>query len=74
MEKDINLTYPQLIEPPPEDMQSPQVLAYLLEGKFESYFAGKPVPEPPAQQAGEEESAAEGTIAGDAVEELDQER
>ncbi len=68
MEKDINLTYPQLIEPPPEDMQSPQVLAYLLEGKFESFFAGKPVPEPPAQQAGEKESAAEGTIAGDAVE------
>ena len=76
MEGNIDLAYPQFIEPPPDDMQSPSVLAYLLEGEFESYFAGKGAPEPPEPEAEEdgeglgrvEVAPQEGTIASDAVE------
>ena len=67
IEEDINLTYPQLIEPPPDDMQGPQVLAYLVDGEFESYFAGKEVPQPPEPESEDEEAPEEDVIAADAV-------
>jgi ABC-type uncharacterized transport system involved in gliding motility auxiliary subunit len=53
----INLN-PMLIQPPTskEGMKS-LPLAYVLEGKFESYFAGKPIPEkPPVQEKTEKEA------------------
>jgi len=40
----INLN-PMFIHPPPVDEQQSLPLAYILEGKFPSYFAGKPIPE-----------------------------
>ncbi len=72
MEEDINLAYPQLLEPPEDDMQSSQVLAYLLEGEFESYFSSKAVPQPPEPEEGEveqpDDAASKEVIARDAVE------
>ncbi len=73
MEKDINLAYPQLIQPPPDDMQEPSVLAYLVEGEFDSYFMGRKIPDPPAPEpeaegTGGERAASGGTISSDAVE------
>jgi ABC-type uncharacterized transport system involved in gliding motility auxiliary subunit len=53
MSKRINLN-PMFISPPPsnEDLKS-YPLAYLLEGEFPSYFAGKPMPE---KKSGAEDS------------------
>jgi ABC-type uncharacterized transport system involved in gliding motility auxiliary subunit len=52
----INLT-PQTIQPPVDDSQKQsQPLAYLLEGEFPSYFAGKPIPVKPVKED-EEKSA-----------------
>jgi len=56
----INLN-PMLIQPPTskEAMKSLS-LAYVLEGKFESYFSGKPTPErPPAQEKTDEKEQGE---------------
>ncbi len=36
---------PMSIRPPSEDEMQSRPLAYLLEGSFKSYFAGKPIPE-----------------------------
>ncbi|MFY9398612.1 MAG: Gldg family protein [Desulfomonilia bacterium] len=48
---------PQFIRPPasPDELRS-FPLAYMLTGKFPSYFAGKPIPEMPRDDPGEEES------------------
>lgn len=54
MEESSNLLYPMLIQPPPDDMQTAMRLGYLLEGTFTSYFADKPIPEPPPVEADEE--------------------
>lgn len=45
---------PMFIQPPrpPEGMAS-RPLAYILEGEFPSYFAGRPVPEKPQKNTGE---------------------
>ena len=40
----INLN-PMFISPPPADEKKSLPLAYILEGQFPSYFAGKPIPE-----------------------------
>ena len=40
----INLT-PMMIHPPPSNEMKSLPLAYLIEGEFPSYFAGKPIPE-----------------------------
>ena len=40
----INLN-PMFIRPPSADEMQSRPLAYLLEGEFPSYFAGKPIPE-----------------------------
>lgn len=40
-------TNPTLIRPPTADEMKSIPLAYLLEGEFPSYFAGKPIPEKP---------------------------
>lgn len=46
--------------PPPEKEMGKSPLAVLLEGSFQSYFKGKPIPEPPAEEkeAGKSGSAA----------------
>jgi hypothetical protein len=36
--------------PPPRERQSQQIIAYLLEGPFSSYFAGGPLPSPPEEK------------------------
>jgi ABC-2 type transport system permease protein len=56
----INLN-PLLIQPPTsKDSMKSFPLAYVLEGRFESYFAGKPVPEkPPTQDKTEKNEQAE---------------
>lgn len=63
MSEDINLMYPQLIQPPPDDLQQPYALSYLLEGTFVSYFADKPIPEPEV----DESVAAEGGLSTEDV-------
>ena len=46
----INLN-PMMIQPPASpDEQKSYALAYVLEGEFPSYFAGKPIPEKPVQE------------------------
>jgi ABC-type uncharacterized transport system involved in gliding motility auxiliary subunit len=40
--------------PPPGDELTTYPLAYVLKGEFPSYFAGKPIPEKPADPAAEE--------------------
>lgn len=57
----VNLN-PLLIQPPKskEGMKS-LPLAYILEGKFESYFAGKPIPQkPPVQEKNERKEQGKG--------------
>ncbi|MBW2590033.1 MAG: Gldg family protein [Deltaproteobacteria bacterium] len=44
MSGQINLN-PMFISPPPTDEKKSFPLAYILEGQFPSYFAGKPIPE-----------------------------
>ena len=47
----INLN-PMLIRPPEStDEQKSHSLAYILEGEFPSYFAGKPIPEKPSEKS-----------------------
>ena len=68
MEDDINLMYPQLIQPPPPESQEAIPLAYVLEGTFTSFFAGMQAPEPEAPETEEgEEGPAEGTISTDTL-------
>ncbi len=43
MKKNINLN-PMFIKPPADDEKESFGLAYMLEGSFPSYFAGKPIP------------------------------
>ncbi|MCD6269130.1 MAG: Gldg family protein [Deltaproteobacteria bacterium] len=48
---------PELMHPPAEEKQlSSQVLAYLLEGSFSSYFKGQPQPDKPVEKKGETEA------------------
>nr|WP_320193837.1 Gldg family protein [uncultured Desulfobacter sp.] len=61
MENNINLN-PMFLSPPSSDKDlSTYDLAYLLEGKFTSYFKGKPVPE---KEAGETDTQDENTEEG----------
>jgi len=53
----INLN-PMMIQPPGSpDEQKSYSLAYILEGEFPSYFAGKPIPEKPLKEKDAEEDA-----------------
>ncbi|SPD73866.1 Predicted ABC-type transport system, membrane protein [uncultured Desulfobacterium sp.] len=45
----INLS-PMMIHPPPSNEMQSLPLAYLIEGEFPSYFAGKPIPEKPQEK------------------------
>ena len=67
MDEDVNLSYPQLIQPPPEDMRQESVLAYLVEGEFDSYFMGKKVPEPPTPEPEGEGPEAESEPAANTI-------
>lgn len=65
MADQINLN-PMFIQPPAADKQKSMALAYLLEGEFPSYFAGKPIPEKePEKKADEKDEAKEGDKEGD---------
>ncbi|MEE8440498.1 MAG: Gldg family protein, partial [Spirochaetia bacterium] len=44
---DLTLENPFSAAPPPESQLSQYTIAYLLEGRFESYFAGRALPAPP---------------------------
>jgi ABC-2 type transport system permease protein len=57
----INLN-PMMIQPPPsKDTMKSFALAYVLEGRFDSYFAGKPIPEKPqSKEKPEKKDQAEG--------------
>jgi len=46
---------PRLIHPPSADEMQSMALAYMLEGEFPSYFAGKPIPEKEMDEPDEEE-------------------
>ena len=53
MKAPLNLN-PMFMQPPKSgDAMSPKPLAYILEGEFPSYFAGKPIPEKPQKETGE---------------------
>ena len=61
MRDNINLN-PMFMAPPPADTErSSQPLAYLLEGRFTSYFDGKPIPEKPQAQEPAADTAGEDT-------------
>ncbi len=47
--KNISLNPMFLTPPPPDDEKQSFPLAYILEGEFPSYFAGKPIPEKKSQ-------------------------
>ena len=51
----INLN-PMMIRPPNPNEQHSLPLAYLVEGEFSSYFAGKPIPEKETQEDDEEKT------------------
>lgn len=53
MSGQINLN-PMFISPPPADEKKSLPLAYILEGQFPSYFAGKPIPEKKAPEKNNE--------------------
>ena len=50
MKERINFN-PMFMRPPPSGEMESMPLAYLLEGTFPSYFAGKPMPEKPSKDA-----------------------
>lgn len=53
MKEKINLN-PNFVKPPGPDMERNKFdLAYMVEGEFPSYFAGKPVPEKPEEETAE---------------------
>jgi ABC-type uncharacterized transport system involved in gliding motility auxiliary subunit len=52
----INLN-PMFISPPPADEKKSLPLAYILEGQFPSYFAGKPIPEKKAPEKNNENNS-----------------
>jgi ABC-type uncharacterized transport system involved in gliding motility auxiliary subunit len=47
------LNYLQMMQPPPSEEESRHVIAYLLEGRFTSYFADKALPTPPEEEGQE---------------------
>ncbi len=62
MEGRINLN-PMFMRPPgPDEKRESMALAYLVEGRFPSYFAGKPIPEKPADD--DKEAGSEGAGEG----------
>ncbi|MBT3276034.1 MAG: hypothetical protein HN368_22995, partial [Spirochaetales bacterium] len=65
MAEDINLMYPQLIQPPPPDMQETVSLAYVLDGTFTSYYAGRKAPEPEIAEQEEEPEATAGAVSSE---------
>lgn len=57
IEGDLNFNNPINASPPPESQRSQYGIAYLLEGQFESYFAGRPLPAPPSDDSDEDEES-----------------
>ncbi len=54
MKDRISLDPTMIGEPPPAEELTAYPLAYVLEGEFPSYFAGKPIPEKPAEPSGKD--------------------
>ncbi len=50
---------PTSARPPADSQLSQHAIAYLLEGEFESYFADKPLPTPPVDEAANADGVAE---------------
>jgi ABC-2 type transport system permease protein len=50
----INLSNPYFLTPPPDEDQRSIPMAYSLEGMFQSYFAGRAIPDPPAPATDDE--------------------
>jgi len=50
----INLNPMTMGPPPANQKRGPQALAYLVEGSFPSYFAGKPLPQKPEEKKADE--------------------
>ncbi len=64
MKPPINLNPMTMGGPPPRAKRKSLPLAYMLEGSFPSYFAGKPIPENPAKkETGTTKAAADKTAA-----------
>jgi ABC-2 type transport system permease protein len=70
MRDKINLN-PMFIRPPSSDKMDSQALAYVLEGEFPSYFAGKPIPEKPSEDKEGKTASAEDMIKDDQIDETD---
>jgi ABC-type uncharacterized transport system involved in gliding motility auxiliary subunit len=64
VEGDLNINNPLEEVPPPESRRSQYAIAYLLEGQFESYFAGRSLPAPPADD-GSDDNGDQVTAEGD---------
>jgi ABC-2 type transport system permease protein len=58
MKDRISLDPTMIGEPPPAEELTAYPLAYVLEGEFPSYFAGKPIPEKPAEPSGKDAQSA----------------
>jgi len=58
MKDHITLDPAMIGEPPPAGELTDYPLAYVLEGEFPSYFAGRPIPEKPADNSGDNKEGA----------------
>ena len=58
MKDRISLDPTMIGEPPPAEELTAYPLAYALEGEFPSYFAGKPIPEKPAEPSAKDAQSA----------------
>jgi len=58
MKDHISLDPAMIGEPPPAEELTDYPLAYVLEGEFPSYFAGRPIPEKPADNSGDNKKSA----------------
>jgi len=72
MKDHISLDPTMIGSPPPAEELTAYPLAYVLEGEFPSYFAGKPIPEKPAAPATEDaqKATADGESAQPAAKDL----
>ena len=66
--ENINLYNPLMIQPPSaaED-KGPRKLAYLLEGRFSSYFKGRDIPARPQSDVNAEEGSADNVFSNDSI-------
>jgi ABC-2 type transport system permease protein len=68
MKAPVNLNPMMMGSPPPKAQRKSLPLAYLLEGSFPSYFAGKPIPEKPEAKKADAAKNGAGKTAADKTE------